>query len=130
MTTQGETVRSWLGEQPHTIAQLYRRWREVRPRRGTYRSFSSNFYVLLRLGWVERTGETEPAHLHGSDAEHPGGLSDSVYYRLTPVGAAIDPAVWRDPMGRLYPQHAAANRGAKAPTGKPPGRPKKPQGAV
>jgi hypothetical protein len=124
MPNIGHYIRDRLSDAPATASEIYKAWRVDRPRKGTYHSFARFFYVLKRLGWITPTGETFPAVPRGMDEPQPN-LPEAVEYALTPKGEEADFIAWGDPIGILWPNHAAELRGAKPPTGKPRGRPKK-----
>ena len=63
-----------------------------------YHSFVTYFSNLVRLGWVEPTGEEEPSALQDN---YPPGPPRK-YFRLTDKGrAALDPE-WSNPLITLY----------------------------
>lgn len=117
MTNIGHFVRDQLAQSEATSTQIYQEWRDVRPRHGTAQSFATFVSRLKTLGWVEDTGETLPP-------PQPG-MRPAKMLRLTAAGENASFQDWADPIGVLYPKHAASERGAKPPTGNPPGRPKK-----
>ncbi|MDP2953724.1 MAG: hypothetical protein Q8O76_10455 [Chloroflexota bacterium] len=66
-----------------------------------YHSFVVYFHNLIRLGWVEPTGVTEPSAFQ----EHYPPGPPRRYYRLTPAGKAAPLTAWANPLATLYPPH-------------------------
>jgi hypothetical protein len=64
-----------------------------------YHSFLVYFSVIKKLGWVERTGETEASAIQDNYSEAP----DRTYYRLTEKGRQASLASWSNPLFTLYP---------------------------
>lgn len=63
-----------------------------------YSSFTNYFARLIRLGWVEPTGETE----RSEPQDNWPGARPRVYYRLTDLGRAAPDEHWSDPLLPLY----------------------------
>ncbi len=63
-----------------------------------YASFTRYFGHLKRLGWVEKTGKTEPSAIQDAYPLAPS----RVYYRLTEAGRKATPAELSDPVMALY----------------------------
>ena len=112
---------------------------------GTYPSFAQRFHRLLQLGWVQRTGVTEPALQKGMRrfaADFPRAiLSPRVYFRITAPGRRADVYQWSDPFRTLYPNwtwaekvriyglpRRRARRGRPERPAVPPGVPRRPRG--
>jgi hypothetical protein len=74
-----------------------------------YASFTNYFARLIKLGWVEGTGEEEPSRPQESWPD----ARPRVYYRLTPAGRAAPEGEWSNPLRLLYPQFDAAYFEAK-----------------
>lgn len=90
------------------------------PSKLTYASFMRSLGLLSQLGWVERTGRTEPARQRGVPTS--GVLRDRVFYRLTKAGRDANPGEWRYLHRRVYP-----SRYSYSPTGRSVGRPTGPR---
>ncbi|GAI17982.1 unnamed protein product, partial [marine sediment metagenome] len=112
----GEFVRQRLmeaGDRGVVIADLHterkEHWEELelRPVRGVYQSFARFFYWLFQLGFIEKTGETEPSSGKGDDYKL---QSDRTYYRITPVGIGADIDKWSNPRRTLYPRKEEEKR--------------------
>jgi hypothetical protein len=73
-----------------------------------YSSFTRYFGHLIRLGWVEKTGETEPSTFQDDYPEAPS----RVYYRLTRKGWEATPDEISDPVRTLY-HYSRKQRSAK-----------------
>lgn len=78
-------------------------WEELGLRKptGILHSFEVFFAVLIRLGWVEKTGEEELVFRKGTTSE----LNPTIprkYYRITPEGLAQPEAAWYNPVFTLY----------------------------
>jgi hypothetical protein len=109
-----------------------RYYRERIPRRLTrmrYSSFTNYFARLIKLGWVERTGEEEPSIPQDSWPD----ARPRVYYRLTAQGMALEIPQVFDPLMVLYPHYTREKRSSKkrryfssAPTRRPPPKPTPP----
>lgn len=65
-----------------------------------YHSFSRYFHLLKQLGWVEFTGEEEPAAMQEYDPDAPPRR----YYRLSQKGIKASDREWSNPQLTLYPQ--------------------------
>ena len=92
-------------------------------RNGTFYSWSKLWNVLVRLEWIELTGETEPAFVKGTTIRL---AKDRQYYCITAKGLIASGDDWADPLGALYPQWKGSKRGKKyyLPTGGKRGRPR------
>ena len=64
----------------------------------TYHSFVNYFAILKRLGWVEKTGSTEPSTFQAHYPEGP----PRVFYSITDAGRAATEDQLSDPIGYLY----------------------------
>lgn len=73
-----------------------------------YSSFTRYFDHLVRLGWVEKTGKTEPSAIQDSYPDAP----PRVYYRITAKGRGASPAETADPLMVLY-HYSRQQRSAK-----------------
>ena len=71
-----------------------------------YHSFVVYFHNLIRLGWVEPWGVTEPSAFQ----EHYAPGPPRRYYRLTAAGMAAPPVAWANPLATLLPRLAPAPR--------------------
>ena len=72
-----------------------------RPPSGIMHSFEVFFAVLIRLKWVELTGEQEVVFIKGTTSE----LNPTVprkYYRITPEGLAQPESAWYNPVFTKY----------------------------
>jgi len=91
-----------------------------------YASFTKYFSHLLRLGWVEKTGETETSTLQ---KPAPGVINPEgrprVFYRLTRKGIDAADYEWSNPQLVLYPERPLAYFRAKNKQHKYYRRPKK-----
>ena len=65
-----------------------------------YHSFTSYFHKLIKLGWVEFTGEEEPSEIQDNYPPAPSRR----YYRLTEKGKKAPDWEWSNPLITLYPQ--------------------------
>ncbi|MFC2004255.1 hypothetical protein ACFLUK_01755 [Chloroflexota bacterium] len=65
-----------------------------------YHSFLMYFGVLKRLGWVEKTQESEPSAIQDNYLPAPS----RVYYRITEEGIAAGEELWSNPLFTLYPE--------------------------
>lgn len=127
MTTTFEFVRAQLvtaGRTGVSQADLFVALRQAtieRRRKGTYASFHTLFFVLVRLGWVERMVKTAPA------TTKYGGLldilADKTFYRLTRDGRQAPEEAWRNPYVANYPEYKDKSK-YYTPTGRPRGRPR------
>lgn len=63
-----------------------------------FHSFVVYFSNLIRLGWVEATGQEEPSEFQ----EHYPPGPPRKYYRLTQKGKEADDAAWANPHRALY----------------------------
>jgi len=73
---------------------------------GIYHSFAVFFSILIRLGWVEKTGLEEVAHRKGTMDELNPDIPRK-YFRITPEGLAQPESAWFSPiitLMRLYPE--------------------------
>jgi len=140
MTTMFEWLREELvtaGDQGICLADLHSKrkehWEELDLRQvtGTYNSFAISFAVLIRLGWVELTGEEEPSYIQRSYPEAP----PRKYYRITPEGLSVPVTEWHRPIVTLMNKHSKRYPTAKdhkykrvyKPTGRPRGAPRMPE---
>lgn len=110
--TTGDFIRERLieaGDKGVCPADLHRErkanWEELGLKKvtGIHHSFQVFFAVLIRLKWVEKTGEEEVAHRKGSFNE----LNPSIprkFYRITPEGLAQEESAWKNPVRVLYPR--------------------------
>lgn len=73
-----------------------------------YSSFTRYFGHLIRLGWVKKTGFTEPSAIQDSYPEAPS----RVYYRITSKGRKASRAQIADPVMTLY-HYSREQRSAK-----------------
>lgn len=116
MITTGEFVRQRLieaGERGVVIADLHSERKQhyselgLRPVRGVYQSFARYFALLRQLGFVEKTGETEPSKARGSEY---GLEKPRTFYRITTTGinAAIED--WYNPRLALHPRPIGMKR--------------------
>lgn len=112
----GEFVRQRLieaGDKGVVIADLHRERKEhyseleLRPIRGVYQSFARFFYYLFQLGFIEKTGETEPSKGKGDDYKL---QSDRTYYRITTTGINADIVKWYNPRLALHPRPIGEKR--------------------
>jgi len=71
-----------------------------------YHSFLMYFGVLKKLGWVERTNETERSSIQDNFPDGP----QRVYYRLTAAGKAAGDELWSNPLFTLYPENGANHK--------------------
>lgn len=144
MLTTGEWLRQELvaaGGEGICLADLHKKrkehWEELGLRQviGTYNSFVIWFAVLIRLGWVELTGEEERSYIQDLLIKADKDItkaSPRKYYRITPEGLAQPEISWRSPIVSLmdkYPDKypGAVNHKYKRvykPTGRPLGRPR------
>lgn len=69
-----------------------------------YHSFLIYFRMLKALGWVERTGRTEPSALQDAYPEAP----PRVFYRITAAGRRATQAEYGNPLKLLYPDFDSA----------------------
>jgi len=74
-----------------------------------YPSFTNYFARLIKLGWVERTGEEEPSIPQDSWPD----ARPRVYYRLTAQGMALEIPQVFDPIMVLYPNYTREKRSGK-----------------
>ena len=65
-----------------------------------YHSFLMYFGVLKRLGWVEKTGQTETSSIQENYSPAP----QRTYYRLTEKGIKVGEELWSNPLFTLYPE--------------------------
>jgi hypothetical protein len=65
-----------------------------------YHSFQRYFHLLKQLGWVEFTGEEEPAAMQEYDPDSPPRR----YYRLSQKGIKASDREWSNPQLALYPE--------------------------
>ena len=63
-----------------------------------YHSFVTYFSNLVRLGWVEPTGEEEPSAFQSNFRQG----QPRKYYRLTQKGIKAGELAWADPLRTLY----------------------------
>jgi hypothetical protein len=63
-----------------------------------YHSFVTYFSNLVRLGWVEATGQEESSEFQ----EHYPPGQPKKYFRLTPKGKKASNAAWANPLRALY----------------------------
>lgn len=83
--------------------KIYQRELKRVPRKTSrmrYHSFLMYFGVLKRLGWVERTDETERSTIQDNFPGAPG----RIYYRLTQEGIQAGDNLWSNPLFTLYPR--------------------------
>lgn len=85
-----------------------------------YHSFVTYFRLLKALGWVERTGHTEPSALQDHYSEAP----PRVFYKLTKAGKQATIAELSDPIVTLY----GYQRGKRSPKTRQYARPPAPRG--
>jgi hypothetical protein len=86
---------------PENIERLAARYQARMPyktRSCRYHSFVVYFSNLVRLGWVEKTGQEEPSAFQD---HYPKG-KPRIYFRLTPKGKAVPDDQWDDPRKTLY----------------------------
>lgn len=69
---------------------------------GIMHSFEVFFSVLIRLRWVELTGQEEVVFRKGSVNELHPGKAFRKYYRLTNEGLAQPESAWYNPLFTLY----------------------------
>jgi len=74
-----------------------------------YSSFTNYFSRLIKLGWVEPTGEEEPSIPQESWPD----ARPRVFYRLTPQGMAMEVPQVFDPIMVLYPEYTREKRSSK-----------------
>ncbi len=74
-----------------------------------YSSFTNYFSRLMKLGWVERTGEEEPSLPQESWPD----ARPRVFYRLTSQGMAMEIPQVFDPLMLLYPDYTREKRSGK-----------------
>ena len=99
---------------------------EVIRRKGTYHSFFRGFFTLIKLGWVEQTGVTEPSFQKGVNMS--GFLRQPrVLYRITLQGVSVPDTDWGNPHKVRYPQFYEGGYQSQhyKPTGRKVGRPRK-----
>jgi len=65
-----------------------------------YHSFLMYFGVLKRLGWVEKTEETQPSAIQDNYPPAPS----RTFYRLTTKGIEAGDELWSNPLFTLYPE--------------------------
>jgi len=70
---------------------------------GIMHSFEVFFSILIRLGWVEKTGEEEVSHRKGTMDELNPDIPRK-YYRITAEGLAQQEKAWSNPIRVLYPR--------------------------
>lgn len=63
-----------------------------------YHSFVVYFRNIVRLGWVEETGQEDPSAFQD---HYPEG-KPRIYFRLTPKGKSVPDDQWDDPRKTLY----------------------------
>ena len=86
---------------PERIDELAAGYLERTPYKSTscrYHSFVVYFSNLRRLGWVEKTGKTEPSAFQDRYPQGPPRR----YYRLTAKGKAASALAWANPRLALY----------------------------
>lgn len=69
---------------------------------GIMHSFEVAFSVLIRLKWVELTGEEEVVFRKGTVDELHSGEAFRKYYRITPEGLAQPESAWYNPLFTKY----------------------------
>ncbi len=86
---------------PENIEKLAQRYLVRLPYKAQgcrYHSFITYFSNLVRLGWVELTGQEETSEFQD---HYPSGQPRK-YYRLTAAGRAASDADWANPQFALY----------------------------
>ena len=87
--------------EPENIDRLAKTYQSHMPYKGhgcRYHSFVTYFSNLVRLGWVEATGQEEPSAFQ----EHYPQGQPKRYYRLTPLGMSVGEEAWSNPNLALY----------------------------
>ena len=82
---------------PDNIDRLTTKYQERLPFKSNscrYHSFVTYFSMLIRLGWVEFTGQIEPSEFSRGQERR--------YYRLTVAGMAASDSAWSNPHRALY----------------------------
>ena len=82
----GERLGYYLARIPYKLSNM------------KYASFTRYFGHLKRLGWVEKTGVTEPSTIQDNYSKAP----PRVFYRLTAKGCTATPEQIADPVKALY----------------------------
>jgi hypothetical protein len=86
---------------PEKISQLVDEYQAKMPYKAQgcrYHSFVTYFSNLIRLGWVEPTGEEEPSAFQTNFLQG----QPRRYYRLTAKGIKASEFEWADPLRTLY----------------------------
>lgn len=113
------------GASPADLLKQVRVNPEIPRRSSTYASFQRGFHVLRQLGWVRKMTKTAPSHQRGVDVS--GVLVEKHFYTLTPEGRSA--TGWDNPQKTLYPDlYTDPERWKRyrRPTGRLPGRPRRP----
>ena len=82
---------------PDNIDRLSIKYKERLPFKSNscrYHSFVTYFSMLIRLGWVEFTGQIEPSEFSRGQERR--------YYRLTLAGMVASDSAWSNPHRALY----------------------------
>ena len=90
--------------EPANIDVLYSRYLARMPYKAwgcRFHSFGVYFSNIIRLGWVELTGQEEPSAFQD---HHPPGPPRR-FYRLTKAGREVSDDAWANPLRALYGKH-------------------------
>ncbi len=74
-----------------------------------YHSFLMYFGVLKRLGWVEKTGDSEASSIQDNYLPAP----NRTYYRITEQGKQAGDDPWSNPLFTLYPEIGPSHMGRR-----------------
>lgn len=81
------------------LSEKYRRTFPFKTTGARYHSFAMYFSTLIKLGWVEPTGEEEPSLLQDRNPNAPSRR----YYHLTGEGRGAPDEAWANPYKWRYP---------------------------
>ena len=117
----GEAIRKGKPMTPEEVEERRRFYLERIPYKLTkmrYQSFHTYFGHLKRLGWVEKTGGTEPSEFQQDYPNPPA--SPRIFYRLTAKGRRATEGEWSDPITALYKYSRAVRSSKKQRYYRPP----------
>jgi hypothetical protein len=124
LSTVGVFIRDSLieaGPRGLVVADLFRQFKDLERTKATYCSFARYFWLYKRLGYVEETGEREPAW-------NPE-LKERTYFRITPDGLART-WEWGNPLAQVmgrdeWQEYMREWRTHRPSSGQGPGGPRK-----